>query len=72
MTSIPRSQISPHDLLVEDRVINLNEAAVRLGCSVATLRRCSRRGELRILKLSPRRVGVRLSDLAAYLNSRAA
>lgn len=40
--------------------------------SPATLKRCSARGELQILKLSPRRVGIRLSRLNAWLDSRAA
>jgi len=42
------------------------------GCSVATLKRCHKRGELKILKLSPRRRGVRLSDLKLFLDSRVA
>jgi hypothetical protein len=55
-----------------DRVISVQEAALRTGCSISTLKRCNARGELKIIKLSPRRVGVRLSDLKAFLDSRAA
>lgn len=56
----------------EDRVVSVHEAATRAGVSPATLKRCSARGELRILKLSPRRIGIRLSTLNAWIDSRAA
>lgn len=58
--------------VIEDRVVTIGEAALRAGCSAATLRRCHQRNELRILKLSPRRIGIRLSDLQAFLDSRVA
>jgi excisionase family DNA binding protein len=54
-----------------DKVISLPEAAHLLGVSPDTLRRCHKRNELTIIKLSPRRVGVRLSDLKAFLEGRA-
>jgi predicted DNA-binding transcriptional regulator AlpA len=69
--SIPRTQRSPYPVL-EDRVVNLVEAARITGVSTDTLRRCHKRQELTILKLSPRRVGIRLSHLMAWLDSRAA
>jgi len=69
--SIPTSQISPFPVS-DDRVVSINEASVRSNLSVPTLKRCHKRGELRILKLSPRRIGVRLSDLKTFLDSRAA
>jgi excisionase family DNA binding protein len=69
MLSIPVSQLSPHHL-GECRVISINEAAARTGCSVATLKRCWRRGELKVIKLSPRRIGIRLSDLDVFLAAR--
>jgi hypothetical protein len=56
----------------EDRVLSINEAAVYLTLSVPTLKRRGKLGELRILKLSPRRIGVRLSDLQAFLDGRMA
>ena len=58
--------------VADDRVVSINEASVRSNLSVPTLKRCHKRGELKILKLSPRRIGVRLSDLKAFLDSRAA
>jgi hypothetical protein len=57
---------------LDDKVIGLDEAAVRSGVSVSTLKRCHARGELKILKLSPRRVGIRLSDLRSWLDGRSA
>ena len=58
--------------LPEDRVVSVHEAAAKAGISPATLKRCAARGEVQILKLSPRRVGIRLSRLNAWLDSRAA
>lgn len=58
--------------IAEDRVITVQEAAARASLSISTLKRCNARGELRILKLSPRRIGVRLSDLKSFLDDRAA
>lgn len=55
-----------------DRIVSLPEAAHIAGVSPDTLRRCHRRNELTIIKLSPRRVGVRLRDLYAFLDARAA
>jgi hypothetical protein len=57
---------------VSDRIISLAQAGHITGLSVDTLRRCSRRKELRILKLSPRRCGIRLSELWAFIERRAA
>ena len=55
-----------------DRVVSLSEAAHLAGVSPDTLRRCHARKEIKIIKLSPRRVGVRLSDLRAFIDARAA
>lgn len=57
---------------VVDRVVSLSEAAHLAGLSPDTLRRCHARNEIKIVKLSPRRVGVRLSDLRAFIEARAA
>jgi excisionase family DNA binding protein len=67
---IPATQVSSLPF-ADDRVVSIAEAARLSNLSVPTLRRCNRRGELRIIKLSPRRVGVRLSDLKSWLDSRA-
>jgi transposase len=53
-----------------DRVASLVEAAKILGVSVNTVKRMSARGEVTILRISPRRVGVRLSQLMKLLDSR--
>jgi excisionase family DNA binding protein len=55
-----------------DRVLSLTEAARVAGVSKDTLRRCNRRSELKFIHLSPRRVGIRLSDLHSFLDARAA
>ena len=55
-----------------DRVISLAEAAERTGLSTDTLRRCHKREEIKIVKLSPRRVGIRLSELNRFLEERTA
>ena len=70
MPPIPNSQQPPYPLF--DKVVTLPEAAHLAGVSVDTLRRCHKRGEIKILKLSPRRIGVRLTDLKTFLDNRAA
>jgi hypothetical protein len=55
-----------------DKIVSLPEAAHLAGVSPDTLRRCHKRQELKIIKISPRRVGVRLSDLRAFIDARAA
>lgn len=71
MSILPTAQLSPHPV-AGDRVVSIDEASAISNLSVPTLKRCHKRGELRILKLSPRRIGVRLRDLSAFLDSRAA
>ena len=61
--------VSPYPIAV-DRVVALPEASVITGLSVDTLKRCAARNELKILKLSPRRIGIRLSDLQAFVDGR--
>ena len=56
----------------DDRVVSIHEAASKAGISPATLKRCAARGEVQILKLSPRRVGIGLSTLNAWIDSRTA
>lgn len=55
-----------------DRILSLPEAAHITGVSVDTLRRCNARHELLFIRLSPRRIGIRLSDLRSFLNARSA
>jgi hypothetical protein len=55
---------------IADRVVSLSEASAITGVSIDTLKRCGARSELRILKLSPRRIGIRLSDLQAFVDGR--
>jgi hypothetical protein len=71
MRPTPADHLSPYSSFI-DKVISLPEAAHIAGLRPDTLRRCNKRKELRIIKLSPRRVGVRLSDLRAFIDARAA
>lgn len=52
-----------------DRVAMLNEAAAILGISKWTLKRQGDAGKITILKLSPRRLGIRMSEIERYLSS---
>jgi hypothetical protein len=61
---------APEPTYLSDRIISLAEASVISGLSVDTLRRCHEREELRIIKLSPRRVGIRLTTLWAFIENR--
>ena len=71
MPTIPENQLPPYPPF-SDKVVSLPEAAHLAGVSPDTLRRCHKRQELKIIKLSPRRIGVRLSDLKAFIDGRAA
>lgn len=57
--------------IASDRVVPLPEASTITGLSVDTLKRCGARGEIKILKLSPRRIGIRLSDIQTFVESKA-
>jgi hypothetical protein len=71
MPATPPDELPPYPPFI-DKVVSLPEAAHIAGVSPDTLRRCHKRRELKIVKLSPRRVGVRLSDLRAFIDARAA
>jgi hypothetical protein len=59
----------PSPLSASDRIASLREAAAIRGVSIDTLRRMGARGEIEILQLSPRRRGVRLSQVIPSPNS---
>jgi hypothetical protein len=71
MPPIPATQLPPFPPFL-DQVVSLHEAAHFAGVSPDTLRRCHKWNELTIIKMSPRRVGIRLSDLRAFIDARAA
>ena len=52
------------------RVLNFNEAATIAGVSPMTLKRRAQAGELKIVRLSPRRIGIRADHLRAWLDAR--
>jgi len=64
-------QDTPFQRNLLDRVVPLPEASAITGLSVDTLKRCHKREELEIIRLSPRRVGIRLSALWAFIEARA-
>ena len=68
----PITLASPFQGNVIDRVVPLPEASVITGLSVDTLKRCHKREEIKIIRLSPRRIGIRLSDLMTFISERAA
>ena len=51
-----------------DRVVLIVEAGAILGISRWTLLRQSEAGKIKILKLSPRRLGIRMSEINRYLD----
>ena len=64
-------QTNPHNLssLSNDRVISVREAAALIGVSPWTLDRLAKTGRIKILKLSPRRKGIRLSEIHRFLKA---
>jgi hypothetical protein len=66
-------EVTTHSHAVaHDKVVTINEAAVISGVSASTLKRQAKAEKLRILRLSPRRIGIRLSDLRCWLDNCAA
>ena len=55
--------------LFNDRVMSVPEAAALIGISPWTLERLAKAGKIKILKLSPRRKGIRLSEIDRYLEA---
>jgi predicted DNA-binding transcriptional regulator AlpA len=55
-----------------DALITINDAAKIASLHRSTLWRCGRRAEIEIVKISPRRVGIRKSELRRWLASRVA
>ena len=65
------SRLSPPYSL-DDRIVSFDEASAISDLSKDTLRRCHQRKELENIELSPRRRGIRLSALWAFIQARAA
>jgi hypothetical protein len=64
-----RAAAAKLQLLSEDRVVPLGEAAAIGGISASTLKRRAAAGDLKLIRMSPRRVGVRLSELNRWLEA---
>jgi len=58
--------------LAEDRVVPLAEVRAVTDLSLDTIRRAANRKELKLTRLSPRRCGVRKSELRRWLDQRTA
>jgi predicted site-specific integrase-resolvase len=54
----------------DDAIRSLSDLARRWGVSMDTVRRRIAAGELRVIRLSPGRVGVRASEEERYLRER--
>lgn len=66
------SVAQPLAFVVNERVVSIREAAEISGISTSTLKRRLKAGELKLIRMSPRRVGIRLSVLHGWLDARAA
>ena len=55
-----------------DPLIPPTVAAEEMGISIDTLRRAWRRGDIKVFQISPRRLGVRRSEITRYLSERLA
>jgi predicted site-specific integrase-resolvase len=69
MPPTPAAQQSPYPT---DCIISLPQAARIAGVSPWTLKRRAREGELTILRISTRRIGVRMSELYRWMDTREA
>jgi hypothetical protein len=50
-----------------DPVVSLKDAAALLGCHPDTIRNREREGRIRILRMSPRRLGVHVSEIRRFM-----
>jgi hypothetical protein len=50
-----------------DPVVSLKNAAALLGCHPDTIRNREREGRIRILRMSPRRLGVHVSEIRRFM-----
>jgi predicted site-specific integrase-resolvase len=57
---------------IDDPIRSLRDVAIRWGVSMDTVRRRVAAGELTVVRLSPRRIGVRASEEERYLREREA
>ena len=68
MPKTPNTQTAPYPV-ADDRVLSIEEGAVLAGLSPSTLKRENKRGSLKFVRMSPRRVGVRRSELQRWLDA---
>jgi hypothetical protein len=66
----PFTKRSPAPIV--DPVVRLIDASVAVGVSLCTLKRLAEREEIKIIILSPRRLGIRASELNRFLETREA
>ncbi len=52
-----------------DAVVNLPDAATAIGVSIFTLKRLDDRKQIKIIRLSPRRLGIRMSEISRFLEN---
>lgn len=52
-----------------DQVYTINEAATMIGVSPETLRRRIKEGKIKMLRMSPARVGIRSSEVQRFLDA---
>ena len=69
MASAPAAQQPPFPI---DPVLAIPEAAKIAGISPWTLKRVARNGDLTIIRLSERRIGIRMSELYRWMDTREA
>ncbi len=53
-----------------DRMLTMGDASTMTGLSYWTLKRRAAAGDIKIIRLSPRRLGIRLSEIQRYLDAR--
>jgi hypothetical protein len=70
MLNMPAASGETPAMPISDRVLSLNEAAAISGLSPSSLKREATAERLHILRLSPRRRGIKLSEFNRWLSSR--
>jgi predicted DNA-binding transcriptional regulator AlpA len=62
--------MNPNNLTTTRRVWRMQTLAQAADVSLSTIKRCAKRGELTVIKLSPRRVGILDEEATRWLTSR--
>jgi excisionase family DNA binding protein len=69
-SGLPKREPTPQAPEFTDRILSPAEVGEITGLGRSTIERARKDGELKFIQLTPRRVGLRASELQRWLNTR--